>query len=76
MKLCEGLALFHITFLGRFICHSEKIITGKKLLVYSLRKGVGSFQGGIGPLLLLTTQEASPLLQHHLNSHMLGFSRY
>jgi len=42
-------------------------------------KGFGSCQRGTGPLLLLPTQEASPLSQHHtsthLNSHMLGFSR-
>lgn len=80
MKSCRGLALFHITFLGRFICHSEKIITGKKLLIFCLGKGFRSFQGGTGLLLLLTMKEASPLLQHHtftyLNSHVLGFSRY
>lgn len=80
MKLCRGLSLFCVSFLGGFICRSEKITTGKKLLVYCLRKGFKSFQGGMSPLLLLTMEEASPFLQHHtftyLNSHEPGFSRY
>ena len=46
MKSCGGLALFHIISLGRFICHSKKIITGKKLSVCCLRKVLGAAREG------------------------------
>lgn len=73
--------LFHTTFLGRFICHLEKIITGKEFSLLLREKFAGASRWELlGHLLLLTSQETSPLLQGYtftyLNFHLLGSSGY